>query len=174
VSGGWIGALAPVETADAPAFERVPGQHVSDLDATSDAENHPIVALDTDEDEVWFRIAALDDATIGDIRPLGGRSYLAPVRLRGGVRRWIVEGLFEGAASLLTAVRLDLRGEGIFRRLDAALGAERAAFVRQRPRVWRCEPRAGRTPPGISPPMTPSGHQTRRLPPRRPRCATGP
>jgi hypothetical protein len=65
-----------VETADAPAFERVLARHVSGTDATYETEDHLVVALDTDEDDVWFRLAALDDRTTAEIRPLGGRSYL--------------------------------------------------------------------------------------------------
>ena len=60
-----------------------------------------------------------------------------PVRLGDDVRRWMGHGLYEGAASLVTAVRLELRGEGVLRRLDAVLDAERAAFVGQRPLAWR-------------------------------------
>jgi len=137
VSGGWIDALALVETADAPAFERVLGRHVPGVDATFEAEDHLMVVLDADEDEAWFRLAALDDTTVDDIRPLGGRCYLLPVRLWDDVRRWTGHGLFEGAASLVTAVRLELRDGRVLRRLDAVLDAERAAFVGQRPRVWR-------------------------------------
>jgi hypothetical protein len=137
VSGGWIDALALVATADMPQFERVLGRHVSGADATFEAEDHLIVALDADDDEVWFRLAALDDRTAAEVRPLGGRCYLLPVRLRDEVRRWMGHGLFEGAASLVTAVRLELRDGGVLHRLGGALDAERAAFVGQRPRVWR-------------------------------------
>lgn len=100
-------------------------------------EDHLCFVADTEEDEVWFRIAAFDEATIGDIRQVGERGYLLPPRLADDVRRWLDEGLFEGDAAALTVVRLEIRDDGALRRLGAALDEARASFVGQPPRLRR-------------------------------------
>lgn len=141
MSAGWIDAVAVVETADDPLFVRVLKRHVSGADATYWSEEHLCVLPDTDEDEdedeVWFRIAALNETTIPDIRQIGERGYLLPPRLSDDLHRWLDEGLFEGGAAALTVVGLELRDDGVLRRLGAALDEVRALFVGQPPQLHR-------------------------------------
>jgi hypothetical protein len=135
VSAGWIKAVAIVETADAPRFVCLLERHVSGADATYWSEEHLCFVADTNEDEVWFRIAAFDETTIGDIRQFGERGYLLPPRLSDDVHRWLDKGLFEGGAAALTVVGLEIRDDGVFRRLKAALYGARASFVDQPPQL---------------------------------------
>ncbi|TDH58383.1 hypothetical protein E2C06_32820 [Dankookia rubra] len=135
MSAGWINAVAIVETADTPKFVRVLERHVSGADASYWLEEHLCFVADTEEDEVWFRIAALDEITIPDIQQVGECGYLLPPRLSGEVHRWLDEGLFEGRAVALTVVGLELRDDGVLRHLGAALHAERASFMGQPPQL---------------------------------------
>ena len=143
MSAGWIDVVAVVETADAPAFVHVLEQHVSGADASYWSEEKLGFAADTDDDEVWFRIAVFDETTIPDIQQVGERGYLLPPRLSDDVHRWLNEGLFEGGATALTVVGLELRDNGVLRRLGAALHAERASFMGQPPQLAAPAPLLG-------------------------------
>ena len=135
MSTGWIDAVALVQATDIPLSVKVLERHASGLDASYDCDDHLLVLLDSDEDEVWFRIAALDETTIGDIHPIGERVYLVPASLSGDMHRWIDGGLFEGTMVPFTKVRLELRCGQVLRQLELALDAERASFVGGRPEV---------------------------------------
>jgi hypothetical protein len=126
---------AIVETADAPRFTRLLERHVSGADASYWSEEH--LGVLSDMDEVWFRIAVLDEAAIGDIRQVGEGGYLLPSRLSDDVHCWLHEGLFEGAAATLTVVGLEVRTDSMFRRLTAALDEARVSFVGQLPQLRR-------------------------------------
>jgi hypothetical protein len=137
VTAKWINVVAIVETADAPMFVRVLERHVSGADASYWSEEHLCFVADTEEDEVWFRIAALDETTIPDIQQVGERGYLLSPRLSDDVHRWLDEGLFEGGATALTVIGLELRDDGVLRRLGAALDAQRALFLGEPPQLRR-------------------------------------
>jgi hypothetical protein len=137
VSGGWIDALVPVETADVPRFEGVPGRHLSGLDATYRPEDPLRVELPTEVDEALFRLALLDETTARDIRRMRDLRHAVSARLSGDVLRHLRHRLFEAETAATTLVLLELRDGGALRRLEAALDAERASFVGQRPQVRR-------------------------------------
>ena len=131
----WIDAVAIVETADAPLFVRLLERHVSGADATYWLDEHLRVDPETEEDEALLRLALPDWDTIGGIRQFGERGYLLPPRLSGDVHRWLGEGLFEGAAAALTVIGLEIRDDGVLRRLGAALDGAHASFVGGRPEL---------------------------------------
>jgi hypothetical protein len=137
MSAGWIDVVAVVETADSPLFTRILERHLSGVDATYWLDEHLCVDTDTEEDEALLRLALPGWDTIGGIRQVGERGYLLPPRLADDVHRWLDEGLFEGGATALTVVGLELRDDGVLRRLGAALHAERVSFMGQPPQLCR-------------------------------------
>ena len=80
-----------------------------------------------------FRLYLLGDQTIDDIHRVGDLLYLIAPRLSADVRRCIGQDAFEAAVAPLTAVGLELRDEGVLRRMEAALDAARSSFAGQRP-----------------------------------------
>ena len=129
MTGRWIDAVAVVEAADAEVFERVMERHASGLDATYRTEEYLGVELPTGDDEVMFRLYLLGDHTIDDIHRVADLLYLVSSRLSDDVRRCIEQGAFEAAAVPFTALGLELRDEGVLRRLQGALDAERPSFA---------------------------------------------
>jgi hypothetical protein len=123
-----------METSDAPLFLRLLGQHVSGLDAAYAPQGEfRGVELPTEEDEVMFRRHLLSDDTTDDIHRVGDRLYFVAPRLSPDVCRCIGQDAFEAAAAPLTAVGLELRGEGVLRRLEEAMDAARPSFAGQPP-----------------------------------------
>ena len=137
MSAGWIDVVAIVETADSPMFTRILERHLSGVDATYWLDEHLYVDTDTEEDEALLRLALPDWDTIGGIRQVGERGYLLPPRLADDVHRWLDEGLFEGGATALTVVGLELRDDAVLRHLGSALHAESASFMGQPPQLCR-------------------------------------
>ena len=133
MSAGWISAVAIVETTDAPLLVQILEGRVSGADATYWSKEHFCVIPDTEEAEVMLRLALPDWDSIGGIRIVGERGYLLPSRLSDDVHRWLDEGLFEGAAAALTVIGLEIRDDGVFQRLGAALEEARASFLGQPP-----------------------------------------
>ncbi len=136
MTGRWIDAVAVMETSDAPLFLRLLGQHVSGLDAAYAPQGEfRGVELPTEEDEVMYRLYLLGDDTIDDIHRVGDLMYLVAPRLSADVRRCIGQDAFQAATAPLTAVGLELRDEGVLRRLEEALDAARSSFTGQPPVV---------------------------------------
>ena len=135
MSAGWIDAVALVETADAPLFERLLERHVPGTDATYWTEERLRVELPTEDEEALFRLFMLWDDTVDDIHRVGDLLYLVAPRLSADVRRCIEGHAFEAATVPLTVVGLELRGEGTLRRLEAALDDEYSSFAGQLPVV---------------------------------------
>ncbi len=131
MSAGWIDAVALVETADAPLFEHLLGRHVPGADATYRTGERLGVELATEEDEALFRLALLGETTAREILHVAGLLYLVAPRLSDEVRGYIDQGLFDGDAAPLTVARLEVRDEGVLRRLREALGAECPALADQ-------------------------------------------
>jgi hypothetical protein len=104
----WIRAMAIVETAHLAAFEQILEAKVSGPDAIYSSNDQLGVVLDTEEDEVWFRMALLCDTSIGDIHRVGEQSYVMSPRFLGEVRTQMDHRLFEGSVFPLTAVYLEL------------------------------------------------------------------
>ncbi len=130
MTGRWIDAVAVMETSDAPLFLRLLGQHVSGLDAAYAPQGEfRGVELPTEEDEVMFRLYLLGDDTIDDIHRVGDLMYLVAPRLSADVRRCIGQDAFQAATAPLTAVGLELRDEGVLRRLEEALATARPSFT---------------------------------------------
>ncbi len=129
MSRGWIDAAAVMEPADARAFERALERHVSGLDVTHRMGECMGVALATEEDEVVFRLYLLCERTIAGICRVAARTYILAAGLRGEVDRCLAGGAFDGTAAPLVAAGLELRDEGVLRRLAAALDAERPSFA---------------------------------------------
>ena len=137
MSGGWIDVLAIVETAHVPLFTSILKQEVSGTDATYWLDDHLYVDTDTEEDEALLRLALPDWDTIGGIRQIGERGYVLPLCLSANVHRWLDEGLFEGDVTAVTVVGMEIRGDGLLRRLTAALDAKRGLFVGEPPQLRR-------------------------------------
>ncbi len=133
MSAEWINAVALVETTDALLFERLLQRHVSGTDATYSMQERMAVELPTEEDEVMFRLYLLGDDTTDGIHRVGDLLYFVAPRLSADVRRCIGQDAFQAAAASLTAVALELRGEGVLRRLEEALDAARPSFAGQPP-----------------------------------------
>jgi hypothetical protein len=126
-----------MDARDAPLFVDILERHVSGLDATHWCEDHLLLDLPSAEDEVWFRLACMDETTLPEMRQFGDRSLLVPPRHQPDVHRWITEGLFEASAHLLTIVRVELRDEDVLRRLETALAAAQQSFTGGGPTLWR-------------------------------------
>lgn len=126
---GWVDALVQMDVAHAEAFGRIVERHASSLDATYWFEDRLLVTLVTEEDEFWFRMAALDEATVKDIRRVGKRKYSVSMGLETDVRHWIGMGLFEGTAVPGMAAWLELRDRRLLRRISTAMLAERSSLV---------------------------------------------
>ncbi len=131
MSTAWIDALALVGAAHAERFQRVAERSVSGLDATCLMEEHLGVALATEEDEALFRLALLGETTAREILRVADLLYLVAPRLSDEVRGYIDQGLFDGDAAPLTVARLEMRDEGVLRRLREALSAECPALADQ-------------------------------------------
>lgn len=58
---GWVDVSALMETRDAPLLAQNLEQQVSSLDATYSYADHLLVGLPTTEDEVWFRLALMNE-----------------------------------------------------------------------------------------------------------------
>jgi hypothetical protein len=137
----WIDAVAFMEMADAPLFEHVLERTLSGLDVTYYYYPCDVlgVELSTDVDEVLFRLSLLNEGTIDGIQRIEPRQYLVSPRLTDDVHRFIAQRTFEGVTTTLRMASLELRGEALLDRLEAALAAERPAF-RERwfPTPYRC------------------------------------
>ncbi len=138
MSAAWIDAVAFMEPADAPLFERALERHVSGLNATYRLVECLGIELPTEEDEAQFRLSFLDEGTMGDIHRVERLRYAVSVRLSGDVRHFIARGAFDGATRPLTAVLLELRDRGALDRLDEGLEAERSSFGGQLPALYLC------------------------------------
>ncbi len=80
-----------------------------------------------------FRLYLLGDDTTDDIHRIGDLLYFVAPRLSADVRRCVGQGAFEAASAPLTVLGLELRGEGVLRRLEEALQAARPSFSGQPP-----------------------------------------
>ena len=134
MNAGWIDVVALVDATDAPLFLGLLERHVSGRDATYfRLDDHLFVLPDTEDDEAALCLGLPDWDTIGGVRRIGEHGHLLPVHLADDVQRWLDHGLFEGAAAVLTTVRLELRDGGALRRLEEVLDRERPSFTGQHP-----------------------------------------
>jgi hypothetical protein len=126
---GWVDVAALMDARDAGLFVGILEKHVSGLDATHWCEDHLLVDLPSTEDEVWFRLACMDETTLPQMRQFGDRSFLVPPCHQPDVHRWIIEGLFDASAHPLTVVHVELRNDDVLRRLETALAAAQQSFT---------------------------------------------
>ena len=136
MSAGWIDAVAFVEVADTPRFERVLDRATSGLDATYAPLDVLGVDLRTEEDEALFRVSLLNEGTMREMQRIEPRRYAVSPRLTGEVRRRLTQKTFEGAAVPLTMARLEVRDEAVLDRLEAGLADERDAFGGRFPTLY--------------------------------------
>jgi hypothetical protein len=87
---GWVDVAALMDARDAGLFVGILEKHVSGLDATHWCEDHLLVDLPSTEDEVWFRLACMDETTLPQMRQFGDRSFLVPPCHQPDVHRWII------------------------------------------------------------------------------------
>jgi len=121
--------MAIIETAHLASFEHVLEEGVSSLDAIYSSDDQLGVVLDTEEDEVWFRMALLHDTSIGDIYRVGERSYVISPRFLGEVRTQMDHGLFEGSVFPLTAIYLELANVTVLCAINDGLAAAGSLFA---------------------------------------------
>lgn len=136
MSAGWIDAVAFLDVADTPLFERVLERAASGLDATYRPFDVLGVDLRTDEDEALFRVSLLNEGTMRDMQRLEPRHYAVSPRLTGEVHCLLAQRTFEGVAVPLTMACLELRGEAALDRLEAGLADERGAFGGRFPALY--------------------------------------
>lgn len=136
MSAGWIDAVAFVDVADIPLFERVLERATSGLDATYTPFDVLGVDLPTDDDEALFRVSLLNEGTMRDMQRIEPRRYAVSPRLIGDVHRCLAQKTLEGAAVPLTMARLEVRDEAVLDRLEAGLADERDAFGERFPALY--------------------------------------
>jgi hypothetical protein len=132
---GWINAVALMETQDTHAFCAILESTISGSDATYWWDEHLLVDLPTIEEEMLFRLAHMNDATVPEMIQLGDHAYLIPSRHAAQVREWIDDGLLEGAAAHITIARIELRSASVLWSLRSAISARSPAFRSTRPLI---------------------------------------
>lgn len=94
MSAQWIDAVAFVDSAGVPLFERVLERAASGSDATYRPLDVLGVDVPTDEDEALFRVSLLDERTMDEVQRIEPRRYAVSPRLIGDVHRCLEQKSF--------------------------------------------------------------------------------